>query len=182
MCYSPCPTAAPYSSNSICLVCTISNCQTCLNTTYCSVCASTYLLIVEGSSSSCISSCPSGTNYSTSTFSCSSESKKSTTNIISSSVPPYSFLITSAALVFLSFIIKFKYRDSKLALLIFISLTLTTTCCLINIIYIEMVNLGNSGPISVSTYVIMSSVLIQILSSVGSCLAILKIRDSKLAK
>lgn len=61
---------APYSINYQCIMCNISNCQTCLNTTYCSVCVQNYLLIAEGNASKCISSCASNQRYEASSLAC----------------------------------------------------------------------------------------------------------------
>lgn len=107
-------------------------------------------------------------------------------NIVDSVVPPYTFLITSASLVFISFIIKFKYPTANLPLTLFLSIELASCAALINLMTIEIRNSGiaqgSFAGVSVSTFVLLSSAGIQVLSSLGSILAILKIRDKELVK
>jgi hypothetical protein len=66
----------------------------------------------------------------------------------------------------------------------FISFSIILTSSLINILYIEIINSGlsngNFQNISVSTYIILSSGTIQLLSSVGSVISIIKIKDPQL--
>lgn len=145
-CYGTCPLAAPYSINFICSLCSITNCQTCLNTTYCGSCVSNYLLISTGSSSSCITACSSGYIYNLTSLSCvispsnatntNQSTSASSSNIIHSAVPSYTFLITSGCLAAVTFIIKFNYPGVNCMLTIALSFALMSTAMTINLLYL----------------------------------------------
>jgi len=138
-CYSICPPAAPYTINSLCIMCNISNCQTCQNTTYCATCTTNYLLIDHTNTSTCISNCPTGFIYDIDTLSCKANVNNnisSITNIVTSTVPSYTFLISSGCLLFSVFIIKFKYPSTNFSLSMFLCLTLTATASLAHLLYV----------------------------------------------
>jgi hypothetical protein len=183
-CYDPCPLAAPYSINALCLTCDITNCRTCTSTTYCSACSANYLLIAHGSSSACIASCSNGQIYNSATLACEAGSGTATgsSNIVESTVPPYTFLITATALAFALFLVKFKYPSTELPLVMFLMLNLANSAILANLLYIEIVNSALIPSVSVSTAILFTAAAIQLASSLGSLVAVARIRDPELVK
>ncbi len=145
------------------------------------------MVIAQGNVSTCISACSSGYNYDSSALACiKAPTETASTNIVSSTIPPYTFLITSATLIFLIFIIKFKYPSTNISLTLFLALQVTNSAALGNLLYTEIINSGilsgNTTNVSVSTALLISSAGVQMLSSVGVVIMIVKVKDPELLK
>lgn len=176
-CYNPCPAAAPYPIGANCIMCNISLCLVCQNTTHCRTCNDTYLLIQESNTSSCISACPTGQEYNSTHYFCQNiPVTVAATNIVESAIPPYSIIAGAAALTFVLFLVKFKFPQSELVVLMFIMLNLANTIAMANLIVVEISNNGLAN-ITASTAVLVTAAGVQVLSSVGALIAIIKIKD-----
>lgn len=180
-CYSVCPAAAPFALGTICILCNVTGCTTCANNTHCSACNSSLLLVSTSASSSCLSSCPSGSTYNSSTLTCVSSSSSVNATLAASTVtsvlPHYSLLAAGGSLVLLSFILRFRQPSTDFPIMMMLSLSLAATAAIGHIIYQEITHIGL---LSLAGCLILSSGGVQLLGGLSATIAAVKIKDASL--
>lgn len=101
-------------------------------------------------------------------------------------MPPYTFGICAISLTFILFIVKFKNPSSHFGMAMMLMINLVASATMGNLLYIEMTSSGISkgefSNVSVATALLLSAGGVQLLSSVGSIIATVKIRDPELIK
>lgn len=96
-------------------------------------------------------------------------------------MPPYTFAICAISLTFALFIVKFKNPSSHFGMAMMLMVNLVASATMANLLYIEItssgINKGEFSGVSVTTALVLSAGGVQLLASVGSVIATLKIRD-----